>query len=625
MRFGENFPQGADPKNRIDVLKNKENLQDVPEHVRFSLEIRDKLRSKVELEGWPDLPELEELNKTQDIFEVAKSEVDRAWEESIQDIINEKAVAWSKNLDINNLEEKQASDLLNNPEELKSSFSTRQFGVLEVLRKSNPEAWLMLIMASSEKQLASIAIMEHWLRDSDKDKLAVVCEKVGLNIEELSLFVDSAAILGKYVDHVYIKQIQLADLPGGSKETKLGEKEGSQYLYDLYRTPESDDIDIKTYSDIFPYEWEKIKSRLNYLADRTNQKIEEGKISESFRGYSVLLEKMSQVYGSKDIRPEFVEREWSELYKIAKKIDDTDCPLVIVPQGCASVSGEAGKVDVEIRLGLKTREIKEQERGLDNFTQIAQTMLNGYQDALSKEYGVPKITLNYQAWAFGPNLYWHTRGESSEDQIVSHINAVSEVAIAQELPLVKRLFRNERISEEEYANASVVETVLHETGHNIIDYSDKRVSKRTGRSFEVEILEELKAEILGMKILFEAMEKNKVLENVNLRAQLLAKVGTNLNYLKNKSSKKSDSGEPYYISGAAIIGRLLEKGLLIKTGDCYELGDTNTCIKEIADISQEILPLYIDNQSKSGDVKNYVNNLRHKSQESSLTDLKFGL
>jgi len=55
MRFGESFPQGADPKNRMDVLKINKEREDIPDYIKFGLEIRDALKVKVEKDGWPDL------------------------------------------------------------------------------------------------------------------------------------------------------------------------------------------------------------------------------------------------------------------------------------------------------------------------------------------------------------------------------------------------------------------------------------------------------------------------------------------------------------------------------------------------------------------------------------------
>jgi hypothetical protein len=305
---------------------------------------------------------------------------------------------------------------------------------------------------------------------------------------------------------------------------------------------------------------------------------------------------------------------------MGKAVDNTSCPIMVIPQGCASVSGEAGKVDAEIRLGLRTPETREQEKSFSKFTDIAQEMIDKNRDCLDKDYKVPDLKLNYQPWSFGPNLYWTTRGESGEDQILSHTNAVREVAMANELPLLKKIFK-EDISDKEYSQAAVTETVLHETGHNVLDSEDKKVSKRIGKSFEAGILDELKAETLGMKILYELYQKNELPSGIDLKTQLLAKLGANLDYLKNKSNQKASAGEPYYICGATIFSSLIAKGLVVKKDSNYEINNPEACIKEIADLGGKVLSFYTNMETKPADVKNYINELRKKSQEPIMQEL----
>jgi len=621
MRFGESFPQGADPKNRMSVLKNTEEQENLPGYVKFGREIRDVLKAKVEKDGWPDLPDQERINATEDIFEAAKNKVNETWEGSVRTLIENKAEEWKSGLSTDDPEAKIALELLSNPEELSKNFSLRQFGVLEILRTVNPEAWCTLVMASSERQLASIAIMEHWLKYGDQENLQVICQKIDLSLEELKLFVDTAAILGKYIDHACVKQIELADLPGGSEETKLTNEDGAQYLYDLYKNPKSEDIDIKTYTDVFPYEWKKIISRLESLSTKTRLTVKDGKLPDSYQGFADYLQKAAEVYGSESISPEVLDKDWDDLYSMGKRVDKAGCPIMLIPQGCSSTTGEAGKIDVELRLGLKTKKTKEQEGQFRPFTQTAQRMLDENRSSLSKDYKIPEASLNYQPWAFGPNLYWMTRGESEESQILSHTNAVTEVAITKEIPLLKKIFKGEMIDDKKYSQAAVVETVLHETGHSVLDSEDKVISKRIGKSFETGILEELKAETIGMKVLYETAQKEELPQGVDIKNQLLAKLGANLDYLKNKSNKKASEGESYYICGATIIGRLLERGLIRQTNSSYEISDFEACVQEIISLSDEVFSFYTNSAIKPSDVKDYIKGLRAKGQDSLLKDL----
>ena len=170
MRFGESFPQGADPKNRMDILKIQSGGVEVPVYINFGLEIRDKLKDQVKTEGWPELPAAENIKNAEDIFEIAKNAVDKTWGASVQELIQEKADNWRQSLNAEDPEMAVAEKILGNPAELAQSLQLNQLSSLEILRNANPEAWRMLNIASAEKQMASITILEHWLGDKNNDQ-----------------------------------------------------------------------------------------------------------------------------------------------------------------------------------------------------------------------------------------------------------------------------------------------------------------------------------------------------------------------------------------------------------------------------------------------------------------------
>lgn len=620
-RFGESFPQGADPKNRMDILKIKSGDEKIPDYVQFGLDVREKLRDQTEKNGWPSLPEAEQIRGVEDIFEAAKSEVSKNWESSVSDFVQKKAAEWQPSLKTEEPEEKIAAEILSNPQELAKSLSLNQLETLEVLRKSNPEAWRTLIMISSERQLAAIAVVEHWMKDENNEQnLENISGKIGLNRHELRLFIDLAAIFGKYIDQGFVKQMELADLPGGSDKTKLGNRKGAAMIYDLYKEPGSQEVSRKTYKEMFPFEWKKIEQRLKDLAVRIEKEVEGNNLPASYHDFAAYLRQAADVYGSENIKPKSLEAEWENLYETAAKLNNTDCPIMLLAQGAASVTGEAGKVDIEMRLGLRTSETRNQEKKFEVFRNIAQEMVDENKDKLEGDYKIPEIIFNYQPYSFGPNLSAVTVGESEKSQILVHANADREIIKERETPLLTRTFGSEQIALDEYLKAVVNENTLHEIGHSVLSTQDEKVNERVGNRFESGILDELKAETVGMKILAEAENQGNLPEGIDLRMQLLAKIGTNLNYLKNKSNKRGGDGEEYYVCGATIIGHLLDKKLIKKEAGEYALGETDSCIKEIASISEEVLSLYVTENSSPKDVKNYINNLRQKAQDPSMQE-----
>lgn len=617
MRFGESFPRGADSKNRMDVLKT-DNSKEIPSYISFGWEIRNELKNKIEKDGWPNLPETKDIASAEDIFEIAKNEVNKTWGEFAQGLIQNKAGDWLKEIDNEDPELSSAISILKNPEELAASLRLNQLSSIEALRQANPEAWRSLNIASAERQMASIAILEHWLKDeNNEDGLSAITSKIGLNKEELKLFVDLAGILGKYVDQAFIKQMELADLPGGSEETKLVNKQGAESIYDLYKLG-SDEVEVKTYKEMFPFEWEKISKRLQSLAERTKKETEEKILPPSYSKFGDFLSKMSEVYGSDNIELKKLDKDWKNLYKIEADLNKTDCPIMLLPQGSASVTGEAGKVDIEMRLGLRTEETKRREKEFVVFKNIAQDFIDESRGSFEKESTVPEITFNYQPWAFGPNLNSVTVGESEKSQILVHANADREIVKQRELPVFKKIFSKEEPNLDEYLKAVINENTLHEIGHSVLDSEDKNIHKRIGGSFESSVLDELKAETIGLKILQISEERGTLPPEINLRNQLLAKIGSSLNYLKNNSSQKGEDGEEYFICGATIIGRLLGKGLIKQNDDGYELGETKDCLKEIVLISDQIRPLYTSEDSRPSNVKFFINDLREKAKNPEL-------
>lgn len=616
MRFGESFPQGSDSQNRLDALRIKNKEIDVPAYIHFGLEIREQLRAEAE-DNPPVMPRPADIQKIEDVFEIAKQDVNAGWEKSVQPLIDEKINLLAQRLPTGDPE----LDILKDKTELSKKLRTNQLGALEPLRQKDSEIWRILNIVSSERQLAIISILEAWLRDGNNDEAwKAISEKIGLNREELRLFVDLAAIFGKYIDQAFIKQMELADQPGGSEATKLGDKSGAEFIYDLYSAGQGEKISRRTYKEMFSFEWPRIAKRLHDLSDRTEREVSEGKLPAEYAPLASYLQEMSEVYGSDSTNLRDLDRKWKHLYKIGAELNSSRCPISLVPQGAASVSGEANKVDIEMRLGLKTAETMEQGKALDGLRTVAQEIADSYLNASAKKIPIPKVFASYQAFAFGPNPSSVTTGESDEKLILLYPGSDKDIVMNSELPKLGKLLPGEKVDSEAYLATVVKENALHEIGHAILPAENEAIKKRIGVRFETTVLDELKAETMSVRILRSALKSGRLPENMDLRTQLLAKISSNFNYLEKNSDKRGGDGEEYYLCGATIIGRLLAKGLLVKTSDGYELGKTDSCLKEIDSIGDELLPLYSNPSSRPSEVKRFVENLRENGQSQVIKD-----
>ncbi|MFZ2969674.1 MAG: hypothetical protein WA063_00850 [Minisyncoccia bacterium] len=624
MRFGESFPTGAAPENRMNPFRSKEEEEDLPSYAKFGLEVRNKLQESFE-KNRVEFPNPDNIKNTEDLFEFAKDTINNKWNSDAHGLLADKISEWKNELRLEiapeDAQAKQALDLMDNPNDFLESFEINQFGVLEILRKYKPEAWRCLISASSERQLASVSLLSHWLKDkTNQDSMDKVINNIGISKAEIELFVKLAAIFGKYIDHAYIKQIELADSKGGSDKTSLSGKQGAEYLYDLYVAENENKIDVKSYKDIFPFEWSMIEKRFQQMSERINKSVKEGKLPETYLGLSDLLDSMSKTYGSKTIDPGTLDSEWKALYKKAGEIVESGCPIMIMPQGAPSVAGEASKVDVELRFGLRTEKTKAMEENIGVFMSEAQAINKNYESLMDGHYDMPKPRVNFQPWAYGPNLYWMTRGQSGKERMTTHANSVAEVSKNKEIPLMKKVFEEE-FEDKDYLDAAIIETSLHEIGHIVLSDEDKKVSERIGKGPHENALDELKAETIGMSLLNNKIKRDEVPEGVDLRSQLLAKLGGNVDYLKNKSSERVSSGERYYLCGIAIFVKLFEKKLIIKTqSGKYSIGDTKECINAISEMSNDLVPLYTDDSSKPEDVEKYIDKIRELKNNSQIKE-----
>lgn len=592
-----------DATNRLAVLEKEK----VPDFVSFGRKLRAQLQKSVVETGYPQRPPIDSV---EDLFSKANEKTTERWAEWTSGTLNEKYHDWRVSIP-DSEENEHLRELLGNPTAMEEKLRIRQFSVLEPLRKINPEAWKSLLIASSERQLASLVLVRHWLGEmSDED-----VEKLGMSKTELRLFTDIAGVLGKFVDQAYIKQVEMADQPGGSLATPLGEKRGANYVYDIPSQEDESKLDIKTYNQIFPFEWPLIIKRLEMLAQKTKRMAKEGELDRSYQSLAFALERMGVVYGLEKADLAKVDDAWNRLLKTSQGVLEK-CPMGIIPQGVSSVTGEAEKIDVESRLVLHTPQNRELEKKGKEFQVIAQEIVNEHLDALGKsEFKVSTPYITYQPFAFGPNLFWATQGESGQGTNLTHENVVGEVARATQLPVLGRIFPREELNESDYQQVAVVETILHELGHEVISTDARAVKKRIGIGNEADIIEELKGEAVGMYLLDRALDQG--MDGTDAKSQLIAKIGTIADYVIDKPKEASNKGEIYYYPGVAVLHRLLNtEGILREVEGGYEIIDARAGIAALGELGRELINLYADNKTNPEKIKTYVNGLKVMEDDS---------
>lgn len=591
-------------QNRLDVLKTPEKL---PSYILFGRNIRNKLKETVK-EGWPKAPE--KINNVDDFSSRISQTVTEKWQEksgaqnlSVIDLIEQRGRSW-----LAAMSEEQKQDypeiveLLTNPLILEEKLKLQKLDVLEPLKKILPDAWKTIAIISSERQLAQIALAKRWLGGMPESAF----QGSEFNKEELTINVDLAALVGKLIDHAYLKQGELSYLNNGSKNNNQG-KAGHKYLYTIIN-PENGQTEAVPFAKVFTFELQRFKKDMEYIAKKVEGLTAQGKLSQDYQLLPDYLQQLAATYCSMETDIDKLYEQWKNLYQKNAVLLESGCPQVINPQEDAPMN----VVGLEMRLGLRSKNLQQLEKQSQLDIAVALKLSNKIikenpQALAQLPPSSLKVFFNHQLFAFGPNLLSKTLAESYHNEMFIHTNEITKTAQKVEVPLLKKLFGDLPMSEAEYSQAALLETGRHEIAHQIMPLEDEVVLKRIGESHEANALEELKAETVSMKLVTENMEK---LSDTELETILIAKLGTMLNYLINKSSEQGSEGESYYLCGAKIIHELLSHGLIKFDGQKITLENPQAAIKAIAEIGDNILDIYQNDKTKPATIRKYVEQLR---------------
>lgn len=600
--------------SRLNILRSQENTlpeEKLPPEILFGQKIRKTLKNTVENgQKWPEAPQ--QLESLDDFFNIARQTVTNKWQEkpgpaelSAQELINQQCEEWLKNLPSDaQRKNPQMTEILQNPAKLEERLNLQSLGPLEPLKKLLPEAWSALTVVVSEKQLAKVALARRWAKEVPDETLS----QLRLNRQELQLMPELAALAGKLIDHGYLKQEELANTPGGAEPSDLAGRKGGKYVYQPY-LDDSKNPTTMSFSKVFPFELKRFKNDLFALADKVNKQLEENLLpKEKYQNLPAFLKQLGKIYGSPAKTPHYLHQQWLKLYENNAALINSGCPLIINPQedNPNNVTG------IEMRLGFKDQESQKLEK--DN-AQYKQAALEWNQNIFDNHPGVLKkrpqktsdVFFNNQYFSFGANLQANTDAENYHQQAFINANELKDTALTFELPILEKFFKDIKINKGQYVTAALLEALRHELGHDVASYSDEEVLKRVGETPEAEILEELKAETVGIKL---GLANINQLTDEEIDSMLLSKLGTSLSSLKYKSSEPGDDGEPYFLAGAKIMKELLNNGSVVYDGENLKITSRQKCLDTIAQIGEEIINIYQDTATTPEKIENYINRIK---------------
>lgn len=538
--------------------------------------------------------------KPEDLFFLVKQSIHLYWQKNVEPEFEKEKKKWL----ILMKKKKIKSVVIKLVEQYDCKDELNHLGLLESIRFDLPEVWHFLLMLSSWRQQMNIQLLDIWLTYMPES----IFKKWEMKRAEIVFLNEISGCLGNKIDFAYLKQIKLADQINGSLPTNLSESLGLEYLYDIYDIKKKKII-VLPYKSIFLQEWPDLIKEMRLLSLKAKKLVNSKKLPQSYSLLPTYLTTMSEAYGCESKKPIDVYKKYQNLNQKGVALNQR-CPLMVISQNNSSVASQAHKVDVELRIGYRFKNLIEKEKKLKVLRAIAQNI----SDTLTHDFNnkIPQIFVNYQPYAFGPNLHWPTPGESNADQIILHDNIIESWSNHEERPLLLKFF-NQKISPVSYQNAALIETALHELGHMVIPSDGnliirKKIGLGSKDNLMGEILDELKAETVGMKILLSA---NPHL--FNPQYQFLAKIGTLLNYTFNESGKNARSWDQYYYVGAFLIRNLLKENIIVFKKGFWQIQNISKGFKIFNKCAQEVLDIYLDPKMDIKDIRKYV--ARVKSAE----------
>ena len=568
-----------DLTNRLDPLRcDAETSTPHALARRFQARLRSVTKA-----GWPEPPAQADISLEQ-LHAFAKEEVSAAWQSSgAKEMLHHLIGQWRGELPAPTEELKEALDA----ENVEQALTNQYMGVLEELRTAYPRAWYTLLRLSSLRQLSTIALLRHW-----NTALPAHCyNSLGLSREEYALYLDVAALLGKYIDESYMKQMELADTPGGSVQTPESHLSGVEHMYD-FLGEEGGTVARTPYVDVFPREYFHITAHLRRLARRVTDQVQMGKLPESYRAFGRALESLGAVLQSDQTEPAVLKQSWSDLEReLAALQTEYHCPITILPHYDTSVAGDAGKQDIELRLGVVTPACRLLQKQFDSLKDGAQQLNARYRGAQVPV--VPPIIVSHQGYAFGSHLHFFAPAESRPCRISIHPVVLSREA-AEDYSVLQaaqpHLVAN--ISRAEYADAYTRSYAAHEAAHAILLDQEPQVAERIGTGSAAAALEETKAEALSGGILADV-------PSPHMTTDATVKLGILLNLVR--GSAREGIGERYYLSGLLSLQHLVAHDAINLIDGKISIASSKEFLRTLGDFGDDIMQRFYANPNATPD------------------------
>src|SRR3989344_466907 len=588
-------------------LNNEVILQQELSPVEYALNIKKNLATPLDSEH--ALARV--FNSIEDILFGSREIVTERWKERISPSFAIDCEEWSKHIDQSEAKGKEAAEVLADRERFEIKLRIRQFSELDRLRKTKPEAWYKLVRASMERQYAEIAVFSGIVNNLQAESF----RNFGMTKEELLFACEIADKTGPLVNETFMKQMELADRPGGSDPSPNVNENGASYIYEKLQAEGS--YKRIPYLIMFSETWPKLVENLHELSTKAN----ELKLTD----LAIFLDKIASVWENDTTDFEELSNQWDELLQANYDYALSGCSISIDISNYAYVTGAANKVDADFRVGLQTPELRNLAESYVLEQNVAFQLAQKY-DVFSESPSQP--TVNHMSYAFShpaANVFWGTQAETSDHLAAYYKDVTDNVFNYMIFPHYVRVF-GRTLSDEDKQQLLEIERlklVTHENTHPIATPTDPNIKSRTGVGEEINIIEELKADTLDFKVL----RKRREVQEYPFPAKKILEVLVIycLDYINNRDSGDGFGTGMYARSGRIILANLLKSGVLARRGAHCDIIDAEKGFDLFIGIGGEVLKLYTNNDVEPDVnqeiIKDRVKTMLDKSKTAELEEL----
>ncbi|NLG07163.1 hypothetical protein GX553_01760 [Candidatus Peribacteria bacterium] len=550
-------------------------------------EVRCRVHAILEQDtSYPAAPE--SITSPEALIECAFAEVDGVWERSgVNQRIAELAEEWATAVPADDEEGLQAA--LRHGGALQK-IRDRFMGPLESLRSLQPASWMTLMHLSAERQMHAVILLRHWMQKTQLPDATF--SRMGISRTEMALLLQIAGLCGKYVDQIYIKQMELADQKGGQYKTPLTKASGSWLFYDFVNEDNTGGADVKSFGEVFPFESKRMTKHFHRIADDVAERVTSGSLNQSYHHLPEALRSFAQlIHASSKTDGSILLGIWERLQDELAQCTAQGCPIALFAAGGRSVAGNANKMDMELRLGLVTPQCTRMLADMETLQANAQHLC----DEIVREapvqptlHSVPPSVVAIHAFGFGPNLHFRTGAEALEKRIVMHPDCMLDDALDEE-EIANAIFPDllQSIPQEEYIRASAKNYYAHEATHTIFSSNDPQATNRIGSGTAETALEETKAEIFSAELLRRMPEDQH-------RAIFASKLAAYLVLLRD-NSPTDGVGVAYYTSGLLGLHALSMAGIVQIEGDRLVIQDAARGLQVLAEAGTQLMQEFYTN------------------------------